>query len=188
MPPTVEPAGPNEALPGPAGVAQPRHLTAAEELQIALETINAFTGWVHNADTKIGILAGVQVTLAVMVASQAEAAIEAANVFGVAAWAVLLVFVACFAASAGYLGRALWPRLAVRGRPNRFAFPSLAACPPEELGQADPARLVAEAWEQAHTLSLIALAKFRYFGRALSWTGAALCCVLAWLATTSLTG
>lgn len=45
-------------------------LSMEQELQVAMETINAFAGWVMNGDTKIATLSTAQVILAVFMAAQ----------------------------------------------------------------------------------------------------------------------
>jgi hypothetical protein len=157
-------------------------LTPDQQLNVALQTVNAFAGWVANADTKIATLSAAQVGLALFMAAQPVT--EVVGQEGAAAWAGLatvVLFALSFLASARHLGVALHPRLSAGPALNHFVFPSVAPAHPGTLGGATAGELVDQAWAQAHVLSTIAVVRFRHISRALAWTGISVLAVLGWL-------
>lgn len=164
----------------PAEHASP--LSAEQELHVALETINAFSGWVLNGDTKIATLSTAQVVLAVFMAAQPISRAWPVNSPPSAiALIALIVFAVSFLATIRHLGAALRPRLSTGPGLNHFVFPSVARVSTKALGDKSAASLLDQAWAQAHTLSVIAVTRYRHFSRALTWVGLSVLSALVWL-------
>jgi hypothetical protein len=167
--------------------ATPETLTAVQQLDIALQTMNTVAGWVTNADTKIATLSAVQAGLALFMAAQPVAAVVGrGGVAGGAGITAITLFGVAFLASIRHLGEALRPRLSAGPALNHFAFPSVARAQPAALGHASADALLYQAWAHAHVLSVIAVTRFRHFSRALVWTGAGVLAVLGWLGSRQL--
>jgi hypothetical protein len=153
-----------------------------QQLKIALETINAFAGWVVNADTKIATLSTAQVLLAVFMATQPlDIAWPANSPTRMLALVALIAFVASTMTAVRHLGAALRPRMLTGTSLNHFVFPSVARVSPDQLGKASPEALIGQAWAQVHALSVIAVARYRHFSRALTWACLSVGSVVSWL-------
>lgn len=158
-------------------------LPAEQQLSVALETVNAFAGWVMNADTKIATLSTAQILLALFMAAQPlSRAWTADSPFSKIALVALVIFVISFLAAVRHLGAALRPRLSTLPDLNHFVFPSVARVSSGVLGRVSTDSLVSQAWAQAHVLSVIAVVRYRHFSSALAWAGLSVLSVLVWLA------
>lgn len=161
-------------------------LSIEQELQVAMETINAFAGWVMNGDTKIATLSTTQVILAVFMAAQPLGRAWPVNSpLSTTALIAVIVFSVSFLVTIRYLGAALRPRLSTDPKLNHFAFPTVARVSVGALGNQATDSLVHQAWEQAHALSVIAVTRYRHFSRALTWAGLSVFSVLIWLVAAS---
>lgn len=156
-------------------------LSPAQQIAVALQTVDAFAGWVTNVDTKIATLAAGDVALALFVVTQGFSDVWPVRS---ALARVALVALAAFAVSslaiARHLGAAMRPRLSGGPDPNHFAFPSVAGMNPASLGDDAASALLEQAWRQVHVLSVIAVARYRHFSRALAWTGVSALAVAVW--------
>lgn len=137
----------------------------------AYQAITTISGWVTNAETKIGLLAAAVTVLFGAVVRQQEHVEEVlAAPFGYRSAAALLLLAACVGALAvcgWHLITALRPHLD-RSEFSRFAFPDLADADLDRLANPDSVRAARrEAWVQARTLAQIARAKYRSFTHAL---------------------
>lgn len=158
-------------------------LPVEQQLNVALETINAFSGWVINADTKIATLSTAQVLLALFMAAQPlSLKLSADSPLRKMALVALLIFAISFLAAVRHLGAALRPHLYAGPDLNHFVFPSVARVKADSLGRVPMNLLVHQAWTQAHALSVIAVIRYRHFSKALAWTGLNVLSVLIWLA------
>lgn len=159
-------------------------LSVEQNLHVAMETINSFAGWVMNSDTKIATLSTAQVILAVFMAAQPLGrAWPVDSPLRATALIAVLLFVISFLATVRHLGAALRPRLSPGPELNHFAFPSVARVSAENLGHEPPDCLARQAWAQVHILSVIAMARYRRFSRALTWTSLNVISVIIWLLT-----
>lgn len=139
-----------------------------EDAKLALQE---YGNWVKNADTKTTVLAAATSLLISVMAANSKmfvATIQAGSWPSGALSVLLLVFVVASFLTARCLFAALTPRTTAASLDNRFSWPAVAskAVPPTSY----PAEtLVAEAWEQCHTLAQTAAAKYRSFYAALRW-------------------
>ncbi|MBL7494073.1 hypothetical protein I6A60_15875 [Frankia sp. AgB1.9] len=145
---------------------------------------------IDNADGKVGILAAALAILGGTVAKDkhtifrmfGDLAGPAHGAFAVRNYLAVAFFclgVIAVAAATYNLYKAVRPRTANDG-PSRFSFPHLATITVQDTLALSAATQREEAWRQAHTLAVIALAKFTNFRRALSSVGIAALCFLAW--------
>lgn len=161
-------------------------LPPEQQLNVALETINAFAGWVANVDTKIATLSTAQLLLALFMASQRLSLAWPANSpLTTIALVAQAIFVISFLVTVRHVGAALRPRLSTGPELNHFVFPSVARATTEVLGKESTDSLIRQAWGQAHALSVIAVARYRHFSKALSWAGLGVLAVLVWLVASS---
>jgi hypothetical protein len=160
-------------------------LTPEQQLNVALQTINAFAGWVANVDTKIATLSAAQVALTLFMATQPLSKVADGSPSAWFALAALFGFTVSVLATVRHLGAALRPQLGAATAVNHFMFPSVATTEPADLGEVSAGTLQRQAWTQAHTLSVIAVDRYRHFSRGLSWSGLSVVAVLIWLLSAS---
>jgi hypothetical protein len=148
----------------------------------ALAAIEMMSGWINNADGKIGILGAALVVLGgAMVGQRGRVGeiIDHPGARGIVGLVLLGGSAVTLAVAAVNLFLAVWPRLPDPG-PSRFSFPYLARVPLAELIDAPPGELRRDAWRQAQTLARVAKAKFQGFARALSAGALAATLFVAW--------
>ncbi|MGH3980566.1 MAG: hypothetical protein ACRDRZ_16465 [Pseudonocardiaceae bacterium] len=121
-------------------------LSAEQQLNVALETINAFSGWVMNVDTKIAMLSATQVVLALFMAAQRLSRAWPDSPLSKTVLVTLVIFVTSFLATVRHLGAALQPRLSTGPDLNHFVFPSVARVSAGALGKESTAVLDANSW------------------------------------------
>ncbi|OUC99785.1 hypothetical protein [Streptosporangium minutum] len=162
-------------------------LSAVESLNIALQTITIFHGYVQQADTKLATTATVHLGFTAVAATQVGSLGNAwTNGLPMAAAAVIIVllFTAGFLLAGHHLIAALRPRLAGPAGPNRFGLVRTGEVP----SQADPAKQQREAWALISTLADIALHKHNRIRRSLPWMILMPISTMVWLALATLTG
>jgi hypothetical protein len=156
----------------------------------AVSAIEMMSGWINNADGKIGILAAALAILGGAVArakgtifrmfgdltGHGHGAFAVRNGLGVAFFCLGVVAIALAAYG---LYRGVRPRTPNDG-PSRFSYPHLSTLTVQDALALSPATQREEAWRQAHTLAVIAMAKFANFRHALNAAGAATVFFLAW--------
>ncbi|MCX2734013.1 DUF5706 domain-containing protein [Saccharopolyspora sp. NFXS83] len=182
---TIDRAAPARTAPPqdqPDGREPSDHLTAEQELEVALRTAGDFRGSISGADTKAGLLIsalGICIGGASKAISTPPALPDAASKFTSLA---LLALSLCAALGALlYLTSALTPRTRVpSGRPNLFAFPTFQQHRAAQLHTATTAELCAQAWQQAEALAHIAGTKYRRLRNALRCFCVALLAFLLW--------
>lgn len=158
------------------------HLVPEQQLNVALEAVKAFSGWVMNVDTKLGTLSTAQVVLALFMAAQPLSRTwPADSPLSKIALASVIIFTISFLATVRHLGGALYPRVSTGSKLNHFVFPSVARANVGALGDEPTDCLIRQAWAQAHALSVIAVARYRHFSRALIWSGVSVLSVVVWL-------
>ncbi|GAB2686742.1 hypothetical protein GCM10027271_56890 [Saccharopolyspora gloriosae] len=187
---TIDRTTPDHATPTRVGLRQDGpdapepggHLTAEQELEVALRTAGDFRSSIAGADTKAGLLIsalGICIGGASKAISAPPALSDAASKF--TSLALLAVSLCAALGALLYLTSALTPRTRVpSGRPNLFAFPTFQRHSAAQLHTATTVELCAQAWQQAETLAGIAGTKYRRLRNALRCFCTALLAFLLW--------
>jgi hypothetical protein len=156
--------------------------TLADDLAVALNTVDSVQVAIRRADTKASALAGFQLTVLTIALGSAEhlgRVWDSGAGHRFAAGILTVCLLGGLSASLALSGAVLWPRLSLEHDQNRFAFPALAArlAPPT----AEPTAARDDAWRLAMQLSRTATRKYRTI-RAVLWSmSASTASVLAWL-------
>ncbi|MEU8039358.1 hypothetical protein [Streptosporangium sp. NPDC049078] len=162
-------------------------LKAVESLNIALQTLTIFHGYVQQADAKLATMATVHLGFTAVAATQAGdlgGAWKSGPPLAVATAILTVLFaVGCFV-SGHHLVAALRPRLTGPAGPNRFGL----IRPTEVPSPAGAAEQQREVWSLISTLADIALRKHERIRRSLPWLALMPFATVAWLALTALIG
>ncbi|MGV9772050.1 hypothetical protein [Streptosporangium sp. NPDC003464] len=162
-------------------------LSAAESLNVALQTLTIFHGYVQQADSKLATTATVHLGFTAVAATQIGSMGKAwtgGPPLAVAAVIVVLLFTAGFLVAGHHLVAALRPRLTGPAGPNRFGLVRTDGVP----SPADAVRQQREVWSLISTLADVALHKHERIRRCLPWMVLMPIATVAWLALTALTG
>ncbi|WP_326822852.1 hypothetical protein [Streptosporangium sp. NBC_01756] len=162
-------------------------LNAVESLNISLQTLTIFHGYVQQADAKLATAATVHLGFTAVAVAQAgdlSKAWMSGPPMAVAAVILVLLFGAGCLIAGSQLIAALRPRLAGPAGPNRFGLVRADGVP----SPAGAARQQREAWSLISTLADIALRKHERIRRSLPWMALMAVTTVAWLALTALTG
>ncbi|ADP81793.1 Pycsar system effector family protein [Pseudofrankia inefficax] len=178
---------------GTASSSQPGGSAPAQDVNAdgAVSAIEMMSGWINNADGKIGILAAALAVLGGAVAKDKDTIFRmfgdltghghgAFAVRNGLAVAFFCLGVIALAVAAYSLYRGIRPRTPNDG-PSRFSYPHLSTITVQDALALSPATQREEAWRQAHTLAVIAMAKFGNFRRALTFAGIAALLFLVWM-------
>lgn len=152
------------------------------DLDDAHKAIDAFRGWINNADTKAGLLSAGVAALVAGVTQQRTAlglALSPNSAKTYVALAVLIIWLSAIIVVVTALGFSLIPRLDAPPTSNRFAFPTVARWD-WSITPADRETAAGEAWAEARVLAIIASNKFRGLKVAFPAFGVALVLFLAW--------
>lgn len=166
---TTDPT-PDEPMSSPA--ADPRG-TAPEDPRGDLAVLSSLQASTQFADTKVGILGGIQAGILATAIPRADSVHDAWARGGPIAWiaiTLLMTQMSGFVAGVYCVAQALRPRLGPPPAPNRFSLPLLAAgdgMPPAGGGRCEQREL----WQFAHVVAEVAMIKHRYVARAIACTG-----------------
>ncbi|WP_127500571.1 Pycsar system effector family protein [Actinoplanes solisilvae] len=156
---------------------------ARQDLTVGMHAITEINHAIRYADTKAAALAAVLALGVTVLAGRRGDAV------GLLPNALLSVCLCATLVSAALLAVGQAPRLrGVRSarRPNRIAFPSLAAMDWAEVSTLpQPVTQREDVWRQAGDLAAIAVVKFRWLHRAMISTICTQAIVLIWLAVTT---
>ncbi|MEW1838729.1 hypothetical protein AB0392_12305 [Nonomuraea angiospora] len=161
-------------------------LSAVESLNIALQTLTLFHGYVQHADAKLAAAATVHLGFTAVAATQIDGLVKAwtsGPLLATVAVTLVMCFTAGFFLSGHHLISALRPHLTGPTGPNRFGLVQTAAAP----STADAAEQQREAWSLISTLSDIAIRKHERIRRSLTWMILMLMAIVAWIALAALT-
>lgn len=160
-------------------------LSAVESLNVALQTVTIFHGYVQQADAKLATAATVHLGFTAVAATQAGSLGSAwtnGPLPAVASVIVVLLFAAGFLVAGHHLIAALRPRLTGPDGPNRFGLVRVGG----ELWSDDAVRQQREAWSLISTLSDIALHKHERIRRSLPWMILMPIATVAWMVLAAL--
>ncbi|MER5649226.1 hypothetical protein [Streptosporangium sp. NPDC002524] len=162
-------------------------LNAVESLNIALQALTIFHGYVQQADAKLATVATVHLGFTAVAATQAGdlgQAWRSGSPPAVAMVILVVLFAAGCLVAGHHLVAALRPRLTKPAGPNRFGLIRAAEVP----SPASAAEQQREAWSLISTLADVALRKHERIRRSLPWMALMPFAIVTWLALTALTG
>ncbi|MGV9309528.1 hypothetical protein ACWDLG_39690 [Nonomuraea sp. NPDC003727] len=161
-------------------------MSAVESLNVALQTLTLFHGYVQQADAKLATAATIHLGFTAVAATQVGGlgrAWASNPLLVVAAVIVVMFFAAGFLVSGHHLISALHPRLTGPSGPNRFGLVRKI----DVSSSASAAEQQREAWSLITTLSEVALRKHERIRNSLRWMVLMPIAIVAWLALRALT-